>query len=283
VGYVTQSGDIPTRSGEMLLADIAPRQHVVQLYRPGGKVLVRSVGRYLSEGLGRGDVCLVVATEAHLAEFFQQLSNLGLDPSGMQEQGRLVALDGRKTLAGFMIDGQPSARLFDQSVGRIVRELRDRTPNGMLRAYGEMVGVLWLNGQFSAAMALEELWNDLLRDASFSLFCSYPIDVFHKSFHRCDVDAVMCSHTHMVPEGMEGDLESAVLRAMDESFGADNKDWKSRFERAEQPPWAASLKGEALILWIRENLPRSAEAILVRAKSYLDTPSLTAYKSSPSC
>jgi len=130
--------------------------------------------------------------------------------------------------------------------------------------------VLWSNSQFSAAMALEELWNDLLQGTKFSLFCSYPIDVFDKSFHRCDVDAVMCSHSHMISNGADGSLEYAVSRAMDETADLDASSWRALFQKAQHPAWAKSLRGEALILWIRENHPEVADDILRRAGGYYD-------------
>ena len=257
-------------SRELLLDNGLPPEHVVQLYRPGARSLMRSVGRYLSDGLRRGDAGLVVATKEHIEGFLQQLAQAGLNPDFLQKQGQLLILDAHRTLAGLMIDNQPSALLFEKSIGHAVRNFRGQTWGGMLRAYGEMVGVLWSSGQFSAAMALEELWNDLLKDIPFSLFCSYPIDVFDRSFHRCDVDAVMCSHTHMIPDGIDGDLEFAVSRAMDDSVGSSHVDWKASFRKAEHPSWAASLKGEALILWIRENYAQAADDILFRARDYFD-------------
>ena len=262
--------DIPTVPRDGHLHDIEPQDHVVQLYRPGAEQLIRNVGCYLSEGLSRGDTCIVIATRPHVRGFLQQITEDGLDPITLLRQDQLVILDAHETLAEFMMEGQPSARLFDESVGRTVRGLRARMPNGVLRAYGEMVGVLWSNFQFSAAMALEELWNDLLQGTKFSLFCSYPIDVFDKSFHRCDIDAVMCSHSHMISNGADGSLEYAVSRAMDETADLDASSWRALFQKAQHPAWARSLRGEALILWIRENYPEVADDILRRAGGYYD-------------
>ena len=262
--------DIPTVPRDGHVRSIEPHDHVVQLYRPGADQLIRNVGRYLSEGLRRSETCIVIATRPHVRGFLQQLTEDGLDPITLLRQDQLVILDAHETLAEFMMEGQPSARLFDECVGRAVRELRARTPNGVLRAYGEMVGVLWSNSQFSAAMALEEMWNDLLQETKFSLFCSYPIDVFDKSFHRCDVDAVMCSHSHMISNGADGSLEDAVSRAMDETADLDASSWRALFQNAQHPAWARSLRGEALILWIRENYPDVADDILRRAGGYYD-------------
>ncbi|HYI97687.1 MAG TPA: MEDS domain-containing protein [Bryobacteraceae bacterium] len=264
-----QSADISFDRAETCHS-IEPRDHVVQLYRPGTDQLFRNVGRYLSEGLRCGETCIVIATRGHVSGFLEQLTIGGLDPLKLIQQDQLVIMDAHETLAEFMMEGQPSKPLFEQSVGRAVRGLRARRSTTSLRAYGEMVGVLWTNAQYSAAMALEDMWNDLLHETTFSLFCSYPIDVFEKSFHRCDVDAVMCSHTHMMSNGKNVALETAVSRAIDETSELGASDWKERFQTAEHPSWAQSLGGEALILWIRENHSQSADDILRRARAYYE-------------
>jgi hypothetical protein len=38
-----------------------------------------------------------------------------------------------------------------------------------------MVAVLWDEGNVTAAIALEDLWNDLATRYPFSLFCAYPM------------------------------------------------------------------------------------------------------------
>jgi anti-sigma regulatory factor (Ser/Thr protein kinase) len=43
-----------------------------------------------------------------------------------------------------------------------------------VRAFGEMVALLWGAGNVKAAMALESLWNDLAASRQFSLLCAYP-------------------------------------------------------------------------------------------------------------
>lgn len=47
-----------------------------------------------------------------------------------------------------------------------------------VRIYGEMVAVLWDEGNVAAAIALEDLWNDLATRYPFSLFCAYPMRAF---------------------------------------------------------------------------------------------------------
>ena len=55
----------------------------------------------------------------------------------------------------------PSADAFEA-----LGELLDRFPGQHVRAFGEMVDVLSKDGRHAAAIALEDLWNELGRNAT---------------------------------------------------------------------------------------------------------------------
>ena len=139
--------------------------HVVQFYSDDQE-LVSSVGRYLSEGLRRGRTAIVIATAEHQAAFRDELAAAGLT------EPRLIALDAAETLAGFMVDGRVDPAAFDATVGALVRDTLRR--GGGVCAYGEMVALLWADGNVAGAIELEDVWNGLLAEASFSLYCAYP-------------------------------------------------------------------------------------------------------------
>jgi len=241
--------------------------HFVQLYGSDLDLLVSNVGRYLFEGFQAGQTLLVVATPLHTAAFSDALSALGLDPTCAIRDERLVFLDAKKTLDSFMIDGQPDGNEFENCVGNVVRQVQSRCQFG-LRAYGEMVSLLWTGGHFSAAMALEELWNKLIASSAFNLFCAYDIDVFGHGFHACDVDALLSSHTHLVPAQTHGDLEDAVQLAMQEILGSQFGSLKERIESDRQAPWTSALRGESLILALRKSVGSAADPILDRAREH---------------
>ena len=227
--------------------------------------LVRSVGRYLADGLAAGEGAVVIATESHRNAFLEELQALGADPAAAQRDGRLVVLDAHATMERFIVDGQPDGNLFEATVRPVLSAPRARCPAG-LRAYGEMVGVLWEAGRFAAAIRLEEFWNALLREGGFRLFCAYPIDVCGDGFTPADVDAVMSTHTHVVPTGSE--LEPALERAMQDVLGASASALRRLMDAHCRPSWAALPPAEATILWLRENVPSLTGAILTRTREY---------------
>jgi hypothetical protein len=176
-----------------LLDRAAPEEHVVQLYGRNDQLLTRNVSRYLAEGLRRGDALVVIATREHADAITRELTLQGVDAS---RDGRLVVLDARQTLDRFLVGGQPDEHLFRDVVGGVLAEAHRRSSTGHVRAFGEMVGLLWVAGDRAAATRLEEYWNDLLRGTACSLFCAYPIDIYDNG-DTAGLDAVLGSHTHM--------------------------------------------------------------------------------------
>ena len=72
-----------------------------------------------------------------------------------------------------MRQGWPDEELFRVAVNRILDRARgdDSRP---VRAFGEMVAVLWAQGHSGATVRLEHLWHSLCREEAFALFCAYP-------------------------------------------------------------------------------------------------------------
>jgi hypothetical protein len=251
-----------------LLDRLEPEEHVVQLYGADDRPLTQNVGRYLGEGLKRGDGLIVIATAEHRGSFVRFLKH---EPGYSRAvlEGRLIFLDAEVTLHRFMVSDSPDPDLFDSVVGDALRGVQARSGHTGVRAYGEMVGLLWSQGRYDAASRLEELWNRLLQANEVSLFCAYPIDIFSPEFQVRNVDALLCAHTHLLPA--EGALEQALNRAMDEVLGARVDGLRRLIQANYRPSWAQIPRAEALVLWLRNNLPGSANQIIERARQYYQT------------
>jgi hypothetical protein len=248
-----------------LLDHPEPEEHFVQLYGDNDQLLTRNVSRYLGEGLRRGDGLLVIATAEHRGSIVRQLTQERAYSLAVLE-GRLVFLDAAATLNRFLVEGQPDQSRFEYVIGEALEGIRARAVHTGIRAYGEMVGLLWQAGQTSAAVRLEQLWNELLKASDVSLYCAYPIDILGPDFRHASVDALLCAHTHLVPT--DSTLEAALERAMDEVLGGRVDGLRSLIQANHRPAWAALPKAEAIILWLRNNLPGSAERIITRAREY---------------
>jgi hypothetical protein len=148
--------------------------HVVQFYSHDEELAERVVG-YLLEALGGGGVAVVIATPEHRREFEDRLRNaLGgdADLAAARDSGTYLALDASRTVRELMPVGRLDRVAFDRVIGGLIRQAG--TGGRPVRAYGEMVALLWDDGLVNAAIQLETMWEELGRTHSFSLFCGYP-------------------------------------------------------------------------------------------------------------
>jgi hypothetical protein len=110
---------------------------------------------------------LIIATAEHRDIFSKHVESLGADPLGLIARQQLLLLDAQETLLQFMVDGQPDWQRFEKVIRSAMRNVRPAEGTDGLRAYGEMVGLLWKVRQYAAAVRLEQLWNKLLEQSSF--------------------------------------------------------------------------------------------------------------------
>ena len=151
-------------------------RHTVEIYRDE-EIFLGTLADYMSEGLLGNESCIVVATKDHRTALFKSLEQKGLDVVHFETTGQYVALDAATTLSHFMVNDMPSADDFKQVVGSLLPVI----PTRKIRAYGEMVALLWEEGNVAAALKLETLWNDLGKVRNFKLHCAYPHRITEKS------------------------------------------------------------------------------------------------------
>lgn len=170
--------------------------HAVQFYGDD-ESLFTTVAGFLSQGFVDGHPAIVIATEAHRAAILQHLRGRLIDVEKAQKMGSLIILDAQQTLDLFMLDGAPDEERFENSVGKLIGDVlaagEDRV---MIRAYGEMVDVLWKHGNPDAAIRLEILWNRLAQRHGFALLCGYSMGNFYKQ--TAGFEAICREHTHVV-------------------------------------------------------------------------------------
>jgi hypothetical protein len=105
--------------------------------------------------------------------------------------------DAEELLSKFMVKGLPDPNLFVSSVSKRVRELKTaRDEDQGVVVFGEMVSVLWDEGNKIGALALEGLWNDLLNETAFHLHCAYPRALFSQD--EAGILNVCESHSHVL-------------------------------------------------------------------------------------
>jgi signal transduction histidine kinase len=189
---------------ELQSVESAVDGHAVQFYERES-YLLDSLTDYIGSGLSEMHAGIVIATPQHRDALAQRLTARGIDVIGAGAQGRYVALDARETLTTLMVDGWPDPGRFDDAIGTLVAKTLERAPR--LRAFGEMVALLWAEGNREAAVRLEELWNDLRTRHPFSLLCAYPIEAFHDASHAKPFGDMTATHTNVIPAESYMELE----------------------------------------------------------------------------
>ena len=211
--------------------------HLARLYRDSGE-LAESVALYLREGLAQGEAGVVIARPAHRSALAAKLGSEAV-----------VMLDAEDTLARFMANGMPQWQAFHAAIGGLIAELRLTHP--AVRAYGEMVDVLWQRGSREAALRLEEYWNELGRLQTFSLFCAYRMDPCDPALYNGALQSICKVHSHTIPASDPRRFDEAVQAA----------------SRKVLDPELCSIlgtampDGQATLFWLRQNMPRSAEKV----------------------
>lgn len=168
--------------------------HAVRFYENRDS-LARIVGQFLGEGFISGLPAIVIATPEHRDAIRDVLGERFFDVSRLEAVGNLIMADATVLLSEFMVDGMPDAALFQSAVTPLIDKACRGREGCVVRAYGEMVDVLWKAGHTVAAVRLETLWNQLAGTYSFALLCGYSMGHFYKGTAHDELRAL---HTHPV-------------------------------------------------------------------------------------
>ena len=174
--------------------------HVVQFYGREEE-LADQVAGYLGEALRGEGVAVVIATAARRRAFEGRLTGAGVDLPAAVRNGTYLAVDATDTVRAIMPGGRLDPDAFDRVVGELIR--RAGQQGRLVRAYGEMVALLWDDGLVNAAVQLEEMWDSLGLRQPFSLFCSYPAALVSGDGHL-EAFAEVCRLHHSVVGGWPG-------------------------------------------------------------------------------
>jgi PAS domain-containing protein len=159
--------------------------------------LLGSLSEFIGTGLGAGDACIVITTKAYRESLEERLKANGLDLAAAHARDEYISLDAVETLSKFMVDGSPEPGRFAEVLGNVIeRAAKDRRH---VRIFGEMVALLWADGNRAAAIRLEELWNDLSKTHSFSLFCTYPMQGFDGEAYEMEFTEICRQHSQVIP------------------------------------------------------------------------------------
>lgn len=175
--------------------------HAVRFYE-NDEALCRIVAEFVGEGFAKREPAIIIATPEHRTEIERQLRERGFDLDTLTQRRDVLMLDARETLATFCEFGDINPREFRHVItAAIERVCKAADGQGrVVRAFGEMVDLLWKDGLTAASVRLETLWNQLANTHDFKLLCGYSMGNFYKDAAQ---DAIVRTHTHVVSSGGE--------------------------------------------------------------------------------
>jgi hypothetical protein len=240
--------------------------HMVQLYRDGDEIAA-TVAELFSEGLAAGEPAIAIATDQHLALFAARLRDHGWNPVELQERGMLLLADAEATLSSLLVDGAPSPVKFEEIIGGLVARASEEAGGARVRAYGEMVDLLWQRRDPEGAVTLEELWNDLGTCMEFSLLCGYRIDIFDRTAQVTFLPQVCRTHSRVLSGDNAERIDHAVNTALTETLGRTDAE-KVYTLVAAQVRAEAVPPAQLALMWVSAHMPRTAEHVLAAARAH---------------
>ena len=186
----------PKPEADVFWGEISPCEHLVQIYQDED-VFLDSLEGFVAGGIVAGDGVVVIATTPHLDSLNALLLTRNIDVESAISQDQYIALDAEETLSKFMVMGWPDEDFFRALVHDIL--LRAKGNNRRVRAFGEMVALLWARGNTGATVHLEHLWHRLCHEQSFSLFCAYPKIGFTRDV-SASIKEICEAHSRVVPD-----------------------------------------------------------------------------------
>jgi hypothetical protein len=156
---------------DIFWGEIAPCDHVVQIYEDDA-IFIDVLSGFVGSGINTGDSIIIIATEAHIQALEARLRDFAIDVAALIANGQYFPLNAEQTLDRFMVKGWPDEKLFMELITELFTKAKKANRN--IRAFGEMVAILWAQGHNGATVHLEHLWNKVSELESFCLFCAYP-------------------------------------------------------------------------------------------------------------
>ncbi len=96
-----------------------------------------------------------------------------------------------------MRDAMPDAPVFLGLAADVIANARGQDRYPKVRWWGEMVNVLWEQGNVAASMSLEDQFDHLAKHHEIAIFCSFVMDNFNSEVHSRLLPRLGKNHSHI--------------------------------------------------------------------------------------
>ena len=187
--------------------------HAVQFYEDES-VFIESLSEFAGAALGSGGACVVIATPDHHRKLIEKLSSNNIEMARTVAEGRYIHLDARRALERLLVHGRTDRRRFWDEMEPVIERAKAALRQGAktIAAFGEMVAMLWAEGNQQGAIELEHLWNELVQRHNLHFRCAYPIGSFALESHSDVFNEICSQHSSVIPSESYSELASGEDR-----------------------------------------------------------------------
>lgn len=183
-----------TSNMQVFWGEIAPCEHLVQIY-DNDKIFLDTLEGFTGSGFLADETVVVIATAAHLEALNDRLFLQGFNLNKLISSNQYIPIDAHNLLSSFLVNDRIDEKIFNGFISGLIDHARQR--NGKIRAFGEMVAILWDRGLYAATIRLEKLWNQLHSKSEFTLFCAYPKKGFSQ-LTSTSIDVICKQHATVI-------------------------------------------------------------------------------------
>lgn len=218
---------------ETLLNPLAG-SHLLKICRDEA-MQAEAVAYFIKGGLLDNELVIIIARASLRNAILFHLNAMGLNVQFFKNQGQLKFLDADFLLSRILINDMLEDRVIHELIVRPIQIAHLKY--GKIRAFGEMVDILWKGRQYDRALQLEKLWDELSKEYQFALFCTYLTNSFDASDYDDSLEHVCKVHSHLLP--LEREETASAVCANGEAIDLFRAAWDRVVEKmsiAKQTP-----------------------------------------------
>ena len=238
-------------------------EHVLQLYQEES-CLLDALADFVAAGLRVEEGVLIVGSTPRWDLLIDRLQQSGVDARAHAARGQLKLYGVHVLLSNCATSGGLDRHKLTRLLGAALELARMRYER--VRVFSELTDTRWRDGDRAGAAAIERVWKPLLGVHDFSLLCACPIDSLAGATYDGTLQALCSAHTHVSPARDEAGFDDAVSGAVAEVLDTQLVRMLEALSAAHRPS-AHMPPGQAILFWLTDHMPRTAEKVMRRARA----------------
>jgi two-component sensor histidine kinase len=188
----------PRAPQEDYLNAAAAGRHLVQFYDEL-ETLEANVGIFVEAGLRNRESVIILCRRKSWERYQRCLDQKGHDIAQLLREGHITFVDAELLLNRLLKAGEDKVtELFEVFCRQLIdKSFREHT---QMRAFGELVDLLCEQGLTDTAVSVEKIWNRLVKEHGFDLFCGYRLAGLSQSRDNFKILDICGHHTHLLPQ-----------------------------------------------------------------------------------